>query len=562
MHRRTLLAAAAVAAGAIIAAALRGSAPAAPKPTAIDSLLSQRIKHVFVIYQENRSFDSEFGTFPGANGVWSGTARPHGFVQTDPVTHRSVTPFRLTDPDVYFESNDRDTQLQAFDGGNMDRFVAAQGTAVLQYEPHATAQQRFSVGAESMYHLDCATIPYLWAYAHRFTLFDNFYQALRAPSTPSNIEIIAAQNGLTEYERNPKSRTKNEEHPGDPIFVDLDPAFGPYNPAQPPKHKQIDQTYANVLLTMQRHDVGQVTADTDDVRQDKTVIAKLNGGAIPWRWYEEGYGGTQHVGLVAHHLAPQYFGYVARNAGMREHMRDVTSFYSDVAHGLLPERGVFYLKGGSHNALGLHPANRNPYVQKHFMGDDDHPGYTDSQISEAFVASLVSAIAHSKYWHDSAIIITWDDLGGFWDHVPPHNFEMCPDGHPCGDGARVPAIVISPYAKTGAIVHEFDDQDSVLKFVETVFHLPSLASLPDEKRFMPYGPRDANMLTGDLSGAFDFNRLTGKTPPLSPSGAFFADRIVRTIPAPLSCAAIGVTPQTPPPGVSESPPPGFFARPF
>jgi phospholipase C len=562
MNRRLLLAAAALSAAAGLFALQHAAAPAAPHPAAIDSLLSQRIKHVFIIYQENRSFDNEFGTFPGADGVWSGTARAHGFAQTDPVTHQTVTPFRLASPDVYYESNDRDTQLQAFDGSNMDRFVAAQGSAVLQYEPHATPQQRFSVGAESMYHLDCATIPYLWAYAHRFTLFDEFYQALRAPSTPSNIEIIAAQNGLTEYERHSNRRAPKEEDPGDPVFADLDPAFGPYNPAQPPKRKQIDQTYANVLLTMQRRDVGHVTVDTDDVQQDKTVIAKLNGSAIPWGWYEEGYGGTQHVGLVAHHLAPQYFGYVAQNAGMRAHMRDVTAFYSDVAQGRLPDHGVFYLKGGSHNALGLHPANPDPYVQKHFMGDDDHPGYTDSQISEAFVASLVSTIAHSKYWNDSAIIITWDDLGGFWDHVPPHNFETCPDGHPCGDGARVPAIVISPFAKSGAIVHEFDDQDSVLKFVETVFHLPALASLPDEKRFLPYGPRDGNMLTGNLSAAFDPERLAGKSTPLSPAGAYFSDRTIRTIPAPLSCADIGVTPETPPPGISESPPAGFSARPF
>lgn len=562
MNRRTLLAAAGLAAAVGLAAALRAAAPAAPGPAGIDSLLSQRIKHVFVIYQENRSFDNEFGTFPGAAGVWANTSGAHGFVQTDPLTHKSVTPFRLTDPDVYYESNDRSTQLEAFDGLNMDRFVAAQGKAVLEYEPHATAEQRFSVGAESMYHMDCATIPYLWAYAHRFTLFDDFYQALRAPSTPSNIEIIAAQNGLTEYERDPEKRAPNEESAGDPIFVDLDPAFGPYNPAQPPKHKQIDQTYANVLLTLQRRDVAHVTADTDDVRQDKTVIAKLNGGAIPWRWYEEGYGGEQHIGLVAHHLAPQYFGYVAQNAGMRTHMRDVTAFYSEVAQGRLPERGVFYLKGGSHNALGLHPANQDPYVQKHFMGDDDHPGYTDSQISQAFVASLVSAIAHSKYWNDSAIIITWDDEGGFWDHVPPHTFEMCPDGHPCGDGARVPAIVISPYAKSGAIVHEFDDQDSVLKFIETVFRLPSLASLPDEKRFLPYGPRDGNLLTGNLRAAFDPDRLSGKTAPLSGDGAFFPDRTIRTIPAPLSCADIGIQPATPPPGVIDSPPRDFSARPF
>ncbi len=554
-----VLAASAAAALAFAAsgAPLSGVVPAA----AVDQLLAQRIKHVFIIYQENRSFDSEFGTFPGAQGVWSLSARTHGWQQIDPITHRAVTPFLLTDPDVYYESNARDVQLAAFDGGRMDRFVAAQEGALSKYEPHANAQQLASVGAESMYHLDCTTIPYLWAYAKRFTLFDDFFQALRGPSTPSNIEIIAAQNGLTQYARNPKTRASAVGKAGDPIFSDADPAFGPYNPADPPTKTQPDQTYANVLLTMQRRDVHGVTADADDVREDKSVIGRLAGSAIPWRWYEEGYGGSRHVGLVAHHLAPQYFGYVAQNPQMVSGMRDVTSFYRDLAAGALPDRGVFYLKGGSHNALGLTPANKDPYVQATFLGDDDHPGYTDSQISQAFVASLVSAIAKSKYWNDSAIVITWDDLGGFWDHVTPHAFETCPDGNPCGDGARVPAIVISPYAKSGVIVHELNDQDSVVKFVETVFDLPALASLPDEQRYLPLGPRDGNALISNLRDAFDYGRLSGKRAPLSASGAIFSDATIRTIPAPLSCRDIGVTPVPPPPGVSESAPPGFDPRP-
>jgi phospholipase C len=247
---------------------------------------------------------------------------------------------------------------------------------------------------------------------------------------------------------------------------------------------------------------------------------------------------------------------------MVANVRDITQFYGDIASGRLPDRGLFYLKGGSHNTLGLHPANHNPYVQKTYLGDDDHPGYTDSQISEAFVASLVSAIAKSKYWNDSAIVITWDDLGGFWDHVTPHNFVTCPDGNPCGDGARVPAIVISPYSKSGAIVHDLNDQDSVIKFVETVFGLPALASLPDEKRYLPLGPRDGNALLSNLRGAFDIDRLAGKRTRLAASAAIFSDTAVRTIPAPLSCKSLHITPVPPPRGVSDKPPAGFNPRPI
>ena len=122
--------------------------------------------------------------------------------------------------------------------------------------------------------------------------------------------------------------------------------------------------------------------------------------------------------------------------------------------------------------------------------------------------------------------------------------------------------MISPYSKTNAVVHDFNDQDSVLKFIETVFQLPALASLPDEKRFMPMGPRDGNALLSNLRGAFDYQRLIGMRAPLSPQGAIFADRTIRTIPAPLSCSDIGVAPVPPPPGYSDAPPAGFNPRPF
>ncbi|MBV9737007.1 MAG: hypothetical protein JO177_02455 [Candidatus Eremiobacteraeota bacterium] len=519
-------------------------------------MIAHRINHVFIIYQENRSFDNEFGTFPGANGVWSLGARTHGFYQQVSPTRPLVTPFKITDPDVYYENNARAVLNEAIDDGKMDKFGTAQANALKV----GTEAQRASVGAETMYHLDCDTIPFTWAFAKRFTLFDNFFQALRSPSTPSNVEIIAAQNGLTQYARHPDLLPSNVDLPGDPIFVDLDPHFGPYEKQKP--SYQIDQTYANILLTLQRQSVKSVVNDADDIRKDKAAIAKLGSSAIPWRWYEEGYSDPQRGGFISHHAAPQYFGYVVKNDIMHSQMRDLTTFFTDLSSGGLPARGLFYLKGGSQNLLGLHPANKDPAVQSAFNGDDDHPGYTDQQIAEAFVASLVGAIARSRYWNDSAIVITWDDSGGYWDHVPPHDFERCPDGQPCGDGERVPAIVISPFAKSGAIVHSLSDQDSVLKFVETVFRLPALASLPDEKPYMPLGPRDGNALLSNLSYAFDDGRLTGTSASIPASNAIFDQQAIATIPAPVTCADIGVVPATPPPGISDAPPSWFNPRPF
>ncbi|HTU83265.1 MAG TPA: alkaline phosphatase family protein [Candidatus Acidoferrales bacterium] len=543
--------------------ALPSSGRTASPESGLDALLARRIRHVFVIYQENRSFDNEFGTFPGADGIWSATARAHGFEQRDWIKKTIVTPFRTDDPDVFYQVNNRQFQIAASNRGKMNEFVSQQEHAFYSYGGKENSEEAWSVGVQSMSHVDCTVVPYLWAYAHRFALFDDFFQALRGPSTPSNVEIIAAQNGLTQWARHPKEKSADVYAPGVPVFSNLDPAFGPYNPsdlleAQP---HQIDQTYATILLGLERADAPKASLDNDDVREDQAAVARL-GAPIPWRWYQEGYGTETHAGFITHHAAPQFFGYVADNDSMRSKLLDLQTFYADVAQGRLPASGLFYLKGGSQNGLGLHPVNPDPLVQRFYEGDDDHPGYADMQISEAAVASLVNAIAQSPYWNDSAIVITWDDPGGFWDHVPPPGWERCPDGYPCGDGERVPAIVISPFAKSGAVVHDLSDQTSVLKFVETVFRQPPLASLPDEKPYLPRGPRDGNAELSNLSGAFDAGRLAGTAPPLPASTAIFPDATIRTLPAPVTCAQIGVTPVPPPAGYDDAPPKGWKSRPF
>ena len=191
---------------------------------------------------------------------------------------------------------------------------------------------------------------------------------------------------------------------------------------------------------------------------------------------------------------------------------------------------------------GSRPA-RTRIVQADYLGDDDHPGPGDSdvQVGEAFVATYVNAIARSTYWNDSAIIIAWDDGGGFYDHVPPTNFEQCTDGFACGDGQRLPFIVISPYAATGAVVHDYSDTASVSKFVETVFGVPPLASLPDEAASEPYGPRDytSNALS-DLADAFDQAKLTGGASLNPASAAQIPDNVVNKFPSSMNCKSLGI----------------------
>jgi phospholipase C len=527
---------------------------------------------VFVIYQENRSFDHYFGTFPGANGIYTDDARAHGFTQYNPIAKRQTQAFRVVEPELGLLNNHRETLEDGIHAGAMDGFVGAEA-AWAQNLPAAQQQklgltdpgQAASVGDEAMAHVDCDTIPYLWAYASRFALYDAFFQGVRGPSSPSNVEIIAAQNGETEFKRYGSAGPPYTEAPqgvggrGVPMWVDLDPAWGPYNSEDFSAERQVDQTYANVLLNLEGAEAGQLTNYTQDIGDDIAFLRGQGKAPVNWTWYEQGHANPADPGratLVTHHLAPHYFGYVAQNAAMDRHVADITRFKSDVEGGRLGDGGLFYLKGGFGSNQGLRPTNAAPNT---FLGDDDHPGESDSQIAEADVAALVDVIARSKYWSRSAILITWDDPGGFWDHVMPPKWLDCPDGHPCGNGQRVPLLLVSPYARTG-VVHEFNDQASVIKFVERLFNRTPLAKLPDEARYAPFGPRDASDVTGDLSGGFDAARLRGDQPPIPAEAAVIPDQVIGTIPSSWSCRSIGVRPISPPPGFSDAPPPNFNPR--
>ncbi len=160
-------------------------------------------------------------------------------------------------------------------------------------------------------------------------------------------------------------------------------------------------------------------------------------------------------------------------------------------------------------------------MEANFVGDDDHEGYSDSQLSEALVAKVVNAIANSPYWNSCAIIISWDDSEGTYDHVPPTFFAQDPSGGELSRGPRVPLIVLSPFAQTHVVSHEIGDTNAIIKFINLVFNLPALEDLPDEQNAQQagkqiynqdnLGPTDdpKNPLSGDLTSAFSISRLRG-----------------------------------------------------
>ena len=599
--------------------------PPAKEPELSDERLWQmlrtQVKFVFVIYQENRSFDSYFGTFPGADGLFSRPpAETPGFVQeliNADGSKGSVHPFRIGPAQFAADLDDPDHSHTALVAKmdlrdhrpQMDRFAEFEER---KYSPAGNPSlQARQFGELAMAYLDGDTVPLLWRYASRFVLYDHIFQLMTGPSTPGNLSIIAAQSGITQWIRHPGQAYTGDGNKGAgvPVLNDLAPFWGspldhstgkmPINPHDfdsglpAEKITQRNLTFASIPLTLQGGEIGKtVGSDTDadddlaDVHEDIEAINRRGQRRVGFGWYEEGYdreptdpGPTDAAGLhasyITHHNGPQYFGYISNNPKMRADLHGLQDFFDAIDHKALPPSGgVFFVKGGYQNILGLKPADPDPAVQKNFIGDDDHPAYSDSQISEALVAEAVNQIAASAYWKECAIIVTWDDSGGDYDHVPPPVRSRGPDGGLISDGPRVPLLLISPYARVHWVCHAEGDHASVVKFVDRLFDLIPLANLPDESEarqtgLKRYGEDDlgpADALTPgvtDLAAGFDPARLAGAAPPLPPDYAEIPAKLVHTLPqvSGYGCRELGIVPVDQALGIKNVIPTDFNPRP-
>ncbi len=610
------------------------------------ALLRQRIKYVFVLFQENRSFDHYFATYPGADGLFSGgrlidAPGTHQLIRNTDGSYGSISPFliprairavngavvplypediasvdhshhgivrslHIVHDDGLVARNDGfalDQEGLAFSGdaSTPENVVERRTGAAPDASPTLARKQ---MGELAVAHVDCDTIPFLWQYADRFTLFDNYRMTAVGPSTPNAIAMIAGQIGETQWALHPSQ--------GDargltlPVLTDSAPYGGsavdrvsgalPYGRDENPAQPQQNLTFATLPLSLGGARIGQIvaadpnqSADLGDVQNDIQTIATHNP-FVEWGWYQQGFDrepfdgtvtpdGVPHDGLhtsyVVHHNAPQYFAYLADNSRMTAMLHGLQDFYAAVTARTLPAQGgVFYVRGGFYNNDGLITADPNPAVRRAFAGNDDHPGYSDSQISEAGLAETVNAIAASPYWDESAIIIAYDESDGLYDHVPPTFRSLGPDGLPATGGSRVPAILISPFAAAHAISHVPSEHSSVVRFIDLLFGLVPLAELPDEMRGRQLGaaqaatfhqtqlgPADALVEPmGDLTEAFDDARLAGAAPPLPASYATIPVTTVRTLPhfGGAGCRALGITPTDYVGGLLMDPPPDDF----
>jgi phospholipase C len=178
--------------------------------------------------------------------------------------------------------------------------------------------------------------------------------------------------------------------------------------------------------------------------------------------------------------------------------------------------------GGPNNELNQPMAQfftdctNNTLAQVSFITEqppyDEHPP-SDIQVGMQMIESIVQAVQASEAWASTAILITYDEAGGFFDHIVPPQLDAY------GLGIRVPMLVVSPYAKPGYVDTTLSDHSSVLSFIETVFSLPTLASINhefdtstpmvnNEANGAPFPPRDGNPALSDLTQCFNFNQTT------------------------------------------------------
>jgi len=554
-------------------------------------LLRNKIKYVFVLFQENRSFDFYFGTYPGANGLFSQpSSQTPGFVQPIILTDGSIgsiSPFLI--PQTVTDVNGKTVQLYPEDTDSVNHGHTAIDTKLdlnanneAQNDRYAFVEEAITGGTLSadgktytgptptekqvqkgelvVSHVDCDTVPFMWSYADRFTLLDNFFDTVIGPSTPNAIAMIAGQSGMTQWVKHPGLGSNVDTNGSQlPVTSDFQPYWGSaLDVLTPPAQKQPTEsggtpstnpasnlTFASLPLSFMGNQIQGITQhdlqpefDLADVQADMTKIAGDGNKPTHWGWYQEGYdkeptdpanGPATHVNYIAHHNGPQYFGYEADNTyETAHHLKGLADFYAAIQANALPEEGgVFYVRGGYGNNDGLLPraSSVSPTIKGDFSGNDDHPGYSDAQISEALLADSINAIASSKYWKHSVIIITYDETDGLYDHTQPKIRSWDPLGTALNQGPRIPALVISPYSVVHSISHEPTEHGSIIKFVDEIFGLTPLADLPDEAAARKLGeatyqqkylgPSDAHTPgVGDLFSAFDNARLLGLAPPL------------------------------------------------
>jgi acid phosphatase len=422
-----------------------------------------KIGHFVVIYTENRSFDHIFGLFPGADGL-NQTSAP--FLQVDaqgaplkslpaPPRDKRVpaglpnAPFDLA-PYIGLDQQAKDDPTHDFyveqeqiDGGKMDRFVEASnsGALVVGYYDSSRLNQ--------------------WRLAQEFTLADHFFHAAFGGSFINHFFLVCAC-APRFPEAPPNLIVKLDETGTRPARAANSPADALDGPPRWAGSGKVTPDFYAYGTLQPALAVGpkpaKTTAEALPPQTMPTIGDRLTEKGVSWAWYAGGWAavqsgasepGTFGAAFLTHHAPFLYFAkYGPGTPARAEHLKDATEFLAAADAGSLPSVSFY-----------------KPLAER-----DGHSGYSTVAAGDTEIGEVIERLRKSPNWPDMLIIVTADENGGYWDHLAPPKVDRF------GPGSRVPALIISPYAKKGLVDHTIYDTTSILRTLEQRFGLAPLGS--------------------------------------------------------------------------------------
>jgi phospholipase C len=408
---------------------------------------------VIIVMQENRSFDSYFGTYPGADGIPMRNGVPSVCVP-DPLHDTCIRPFH--DPSDINHGGPHGAGPSKADiaSGKMDGFVAqaerSPASCVGPFDPACSA----GVGWNDVmgYH-DAREIPNYWKYARQFVLQDHMFESEASWSLPSHLSMISGWSARCLQHGDPASCSAGE------------PQYLPASSSHVLAPSRPDYAWTDLTYLLFQHNVSWRYYLAEGTQPDcyndaETCAPRPQRVGTPQIWNPLPYFDTVHQDNQIRNIQP------------------VSEFYVAAKAGTLPQVAWVVPNGET----------------------SEHPPARIS-AGQTYVTQLINATMHSPDWSSTAIFLAWDDWGGFYDHVAPPRVDGA------GYGLRVPALVISPYARQGFIDHQTLSFDAYLKFIEDDFlggqRLdPATDGRPDPRPDV----RENAPLLGNLAADFDFSQ--------------------------------------------------------
>jgi len=367
----------------------------------IVSQAREKIKHFVFLVKENRTFDHMFGRFPGAEGATEGLTCDN---ETVPLRRAGDTTVSV---DHSFVAG-----LTVINGGQMncfDSIRAGQGelNAYVQYQEE--------------------DIPNYWEYARRFTLADRFFSSVYGPTTVEHMWVISSQSDRFVDLQRPDQVGTGEPREFCEDDQELMWSFKKLTEEEEDEAYRLEEIPSIVEL------VSRFWIERPPCTDIRILPDMLEDRGISWKYYFSGAGPMHAMKMIRH----------VRFGPMWKKIVPASDFKADLAEGRLP---------------------RVSWLIPPWTGSD-HPSAAGICRGENWTVEYLNALMASDAWKNTAVVMTWDDYGGFYDHVPPPHVDLY------GMGPRVPAIVISPWAKPGYIDKRTYDFSSVLRTIEELHGL-------------------------------------------------------------------------------------------